>query len=25
VVSKTLNDGDKVKVVPKSSLFDAKK
>ena len=25
VVSKTLNDGDKVKVVPKSSLFDVKK
>jgi len=25
VVSKTLNDGNKVKVVPKSSLFDAKK
>jgi HlyD family secretion protein len=25
VVSKTLNDGNKVKVVPKSSLFDVKK
>ena len=25
VVSKTLKDGDKVKVVPKSSLFDMKK
>ena len=25
VVSKTLKDGDKVKVVPKSSLFDVKK
>jgi len=25
VVSKTLKDGDKVKVVPKSSLFTTKK
>ena len=25
VVSKTLKDGDKVKVVPKSSLFEVKK